>query len=153
MKVELQRWQKYSRCPALGRRGKLTAMTETKPNRRWFRFSLRTLFVLVTLFGCWLAYQLNWIRERHNAPVLAGISTAIEATPAGPKEVTIEHDPPWPLAWFGERGYSALAVDESYGEQEIERIRKLFPEADVEPIPSDDILPEYRRQATMPATH
>ena len=24
-------------------------MTETKPKRRWFRFSLRTLFVLVTI--------------------------------------------------------------------------------------------------------
>ena len=28
-----------------------TAMTETKPKRRWFRFSLRTLFVLVTIVG------------------------------------------------------------------------------------------------------
>ena len=26
-------------------------MTETKPKRRWFRFSLRTLFVLVTIIG------------------------------------------------------------------------------------------------------
>lgn len=32
--------------------------------RRWLRFSLRTLFVVVTLLACWLGYQLNWIRQR-----------------------------------------------------------------------------------------
>ena len=35
------------------------------PKRRWFRFSLRTLFVAVTVFGCWLGYYLNWVRQRH----------------------------------------------------------------------------------------
>ena len=34
-------------------------------NRRWFRFSLRTLFVAMTLLGGWLGYELNWLRERH----------------------------------------------------------------------------------------
>jgi len=36
--------------------------------RRWLASSLRMLFVVVTVFGCllgWLAYDLNWIRERH----------------------------------------------------------------------------------------
>ncbi len=34
--------------------------------RRWFRFafSLRTLFVSVTLVGGWLGYQLHWIGQR-----------------------------------------------------------------------------------------
>jgi hypothetical protein len=36
------------------------------PKRRWPRFSLRTLFVVVTVLGCWLGYQLNWIRQRHD---------------------------------------------------------------------------------------
>ena len=35
------------------------------PYRRWFRFSLRTMFVLVAVFGCWLGYEMNWIRQRH----------------------------------------------------------------------------------------
>ncbi len=35
------------------------------PERRWLRFSLRTVFVGVTVFGCWLAYELDWIRQRH----------------------------------------------------------------------------------------
>ena len=36
----------------------------TAPKRRWFRWSLRTMFVVVTLFAVWLGYSLNWIRER-----------------------------------------------------------------------------------------
>ena len=35
------------------------------PNRPWFRFSLRKMFVVVTLFACWLGYELNWIQQRH----------------------------------------------------------------------------------------
>jgi hypothetical protein len=38
-------------------------MDRPKPHR-WFRFSLRTMFVLVTVFCCWMAYHLNWIRQR-----------------------------------------------------------------------------------------
>jgi hypothetical protein len=37
--------------------------------RSWFRFSLRTMFVLVTVLCVvlsWSAYQLNWIRQRHD---------------------------------------------------------------------------------------
>lgn len=36
--------------------------------RPWYQFSLRTMFILVTLaapvFG-WVGYAMNWIRERH----------------------------------------------------------------------------------------
>ena len=37
-------------------------------NMKLPRFSLRTLFVLITLISIpigWVAYQLNWIRQRH----------------------------------------------------------------------------------------
>ena len=37
------------------------------PLRRWFAFRLRTLFVLVAVLSiplAWVAYSLNWIRER-----------------------------------------------------------------------------------------
>jgi hypothetical protein len=39
------------------------------PRRRWFRWSLRTMFVVVTAaaFLCgWVVYQLNWIRQRRD---------------------------------------------------------------------------------------
>jgi hypothetical protein len=41
-------------------------VTETaKPKRRGFQFSLRTLFIVLTLVGIWLGYHVNWIRQRH----------------------------------------------------------------------------------------
>ncbi len=40
------------------------------PKRRWFRFTLRTLLIVATLWGCffgWLGYQISWIRQRRAA--------------------------------------------------------------------------------------
>ena len=34
------------------------------PKRHWFRFSLRTLFVVVTIFGVWFGWQLKLVRNR-----------------------------------------------------------------------------------------
>jgi hypothetical protein len=35
-----------------------------KPRRRWFRFSLRTMLVLVTLLCLYLGWAMNWKRQR-----------------------------------------------------------------------------------------
>jgi hypothetical protein len=38
--------------------------------RRWYQFSLRTMFVAVTLVAiplAWVGYSLSWIRQRHEA--------------------------------------------------------------------------------------
>jgi hypothetical protein len=35
-----------------------------KPKRRWFRFSLRTLFLLVTVIACWLGWQVHVVQHR-----------------------------------------------------------------------------------------
>jgi hypothetical protein len=34
------------------------------PKRRWFRSSLRTLFVMVTLVAVWLGWQVRWLEQR-----------------------------------------------------------------------------------------
>ncbi len=34
------------------------------PKRRWFRFSLRTMFVMVTLLAVWLGWQVRWLHRR-----------------------------------------------------------------------------------------
>jgi hypothetical protein len=41
-----------------------TANMTTSPNRRWFRYSLRTLFIVVTIFGIWFGWNLKTVRER-----------------------------------------------------------------------------------------
>jgi hypothetical protein len=35
-----------------------------EPRRRWLRFSLRTLFVLVTVIACWLGWQVHVVQHR-----------------------------------------------------------------------------------------
>ena len=39
-------------------------MTETKPKRPWFKFSLRTLFVVITVLCIWLVILINGAREK-----------------------------------------------------------------------------------------
>jgi hypothetical protein len=42
-------------------------MNDTPTKRRWFRFSLRTLFVLVTVLGIWLGIQVDAARRQKEA--------------------------------------------------------------------------------------
>jgi len=126
------------------------------------RFSLRTLFVLIALFSLplgWVAYQLNWIRQRHaflSRP--DGWSWTGFLGNDGPPSA------PWPLRIFGETGYAQIIViivdqDRTMNEHDqpepdssrltpkernyIERIGRLFPEAHTfawfrkNPMPSD----------------
>ena len=95
-------------------------MNETKPKRRWFRFSLRTLFVMVTMFALALGYQLNWIRNRHEFLKL-------------PKVVQLNRPPPGTsapvlLRILNESGVSIVEVD---GKAERDRAQELFPEAEI----------------------
>jgi hypothetical protein len=109
-------------------------MITLAPQRRWFRFSLRTLFLIVTVFGCWLGYELNWIRQRHallaDSPKWGSYVWPKAPVPAAPG-----------LLWmFGEKGHSYLGLtmpenraDRNLAEQEreLKRAKELFPEADV----------------------
>jgi hypothetical protein len=114
------------------------------PKRRWFRFSLRTLFVVVTISGIalgWVAYQLNWIRQRRELVHRTDIEALMWADgdyPTAPG-----------LMWlFGEQGYDIIEIivdlpidptidvppDRERTETEtalLERARSLFPEAEV----------------------
>ena len=96
-------------------------MTETKPKRRWFRFSLRTLFVLVTIIGVaagWVEQQLNWIRQRHT--FLQAHDRSLLCSDTRPA--------PWQLRVFGEPGYEhqMLMIEQKY----LQQAKELFPEVD-----------------------
>jgi hypothetical protein len=112
--------------------------------RSWTRFSLRTLFVVVTLFACWLGYELNWIRQRHE--FISGEAAIRERRPTQQKwGATLANSgrnaPHAPaLLWlFGERGYTSVCVlsevtDDTTGLTDadwirIREARQLFPEA------------------------
>jgi hypothetical protein len=105
-------------------------------NLRSFRYSLRTLFVLITVFACWLGYELNWIRQRH-AVLITGNWRAYETV----------HDPfedthgqtvraPGLLWFFGEPGYASLmklraGPVANKEKAELDRVKVLFPEAHI----------------------
>ena len=89
------------------------------------------MFVLVTV-GCigvsWIAYQLNWKRQRREA-IRSG--AAVQNSRYG-----IQHSAytPFGLSIVGERGQGQLFVNES----QFERISRLFPEAMVLEYPVTD---------------
>jgi len=98
------------------------------PRRRWFRFSLRTLFVLVTLLGvfsAWLTMQVKWITARHAALQLPNVYG----------DQKLYRTPPWGLVALGEPGYCYVWIlAEKDASPEDERLRlhleTLFPEAE-----------------------
>ena len=84
--------------------------------RRWFRFSLRTLFVLLTLLGVWLSVQVKWHKdrqrflERNRTPGFHFSGYA----PAPPR-----------VRWFARQGVARIWVPKIHEAT----ARRLFPEA------------------------
>src|SRR5713101_1137558 len=99
-----------------------------KPRRRWFRFSLRTLFVLLTLFCVWLGVQVKWIQDRHKA------LDWVEAHPvSGVYSYPLAPFPgfPVPLRIFGQKPVEQIEIGVEKDEPQdnldyIERIKRLF---------------------------
>jgi hypothetical protein len=53
-----------------------------KPRRRLFRFSLRTLLILITLLCCWLAWESSVVRQRKALLAEMEASRAFSVSPA-----------------------------------------------------------------------
>jgi hypothetical protein len=90
------------------------------------RFSLRTLLVAIALLSIpmgWLAYQLSWIRQRHEF-----LQRPIAIVWNGPVRIA---DCPWSLALFGERASNIVFTPRSTSDE----ARQLFPEATIEIVP------------------
>jgi hypothetical protein len=96
-------------------------MYEVPHNRRYFQFSLRTLFALMTILCIWLGYQLNWIRERHKA---------LEELQQSRVVFDAYKPAPWSIRLI-ERGVPCIAVDPDVARdaQKVGRLKRLFPEA------------------------
>lgn len=104
---------------------------------RWFRFSLRTLLVLMTVFCVWLGMQWNWIRDRR--AYLSEHPNALRAPTSGDTVASA----PGLLRIFGERGATRVVVvasDYAARHRRVESFpeaieaRRLFPEAKIEVI-------------------
>ncbi|HZZ26918.1 MAG TPA: hypothetical protein VFE46_02830 [Pirellulales bacterium] len=89
------------------------------------RFSLRTLFVLIALISlpmAWVAYQRNWIRQRH--VFLAGEDHLAFGYKFNGEDVAVI---PMSLRIFGESPIYSINVKKD----DFAEIKQLFPEAKV----------------------
>jgi hypothetical protein len=99
---------------------------DEKPRQRRFRFSVRTLFILVTIVAIWIGWSFNWIRQRREFvrpgnELGAAVSTGEVRAPG--------------MLWiFGEQGAQVVLLFTDK-ESDFERARRLFPEAHVETNP------------------
>ncbi len=108
------------------------------PKRRW-SFSLRTLFVVVTVSCVWLGYELNWIRERENL--------VAEWRAMGGE--TVAGSAPWPIRILGAHGVARfqfgyfggyVGVDLTrpimsvVNEDVRDKLTQLFPESRIEMV-------------------
>lgn len=115
--------------------------------RKWFRFSLRTMLVLVVPIAIvmgWVGVQLKWIRDRREAyPRLEEVSIGRVDLPAG---WTPDVPAPWPLPLFGEKSVVARDREVLLAETdpELQRMRRLFPELRIR---------AESREPDEPATH
>lgn len=104
-----------------------TARTLWFARRRWLRFSVRTMFVLVTLLCIYLGWVMNWewkrqayLKENDVAgPYLNDDGSEVESVLA-----------PWSLRIFADKGVPILYLYPTE-EQELIRASRLFPEAKV----------------------
>ena len=88
--------------------------------RRWSRFSLRTMLVVVVVISiplAWVGYSLNWIRQRHEVLNYRGVWQMGNREPAAPMCL-------WVL---GENGVGCLTLPKNSPLSE-EEVKRLFPE-------------------------
>lgn len=116
----------------------MTGMDTNLPKpRRWFRFSLRTMFVLMTVLCAWMAYHLNWIRQRRETMEwlnlleqkhgLLGTACGLQgdARPNLPLSLRILGEKEESMIWICLPDY----LDESESQKWFNKVQRLFPES------------------------
>lgn len=96
-----------------------------KPKRRWYQFSLRSFFAVITLVGIGLGWELYWFKTRRDWLEAKNYVAAFPAT--GVRRVPHPH---LLLALFRQEAMSQILLRNA-SEAEVANVRRLFPEADV----------------------
>ena len=77
----------------------------SKPRRRWFQFSLRTLLVVVTLVAgllvAWRVYVEPYRRQRETMTLIKELGGSYETEPGGPA---------WMRDWFGADNFQNITL-------------------------------------------
>ena len=95
-----------------------------QPRRRWFQFSLASLFFLTTLVAIWLAWELAFIRERQ---VWIKQNTSL-LEPGQSTPPVVAHIPWWRML-LGDEAVPTIENSDDWPEEERVYATKLFPEA------------------------
>src|SRR4051794_39640710 len=112
----------------------MQSSTTLAPNRGWFRFSLRTLFMVVTACASWLGSGIHQVRERERMLAVEGIVFATVRSNGSPARA----DQRPPLLWrlLGARTIVFVGLDPNQTTPaDLSRYKALFPEADVSRAP------------------
>jgi hypothetical protein len=118
----------------------------TADRSRWFRCSLRTLFVLVTAVACWLAYYIHWKNERREARAWMHAQDIGGSIGFGPEP---RPDLPCMLRLLGERPEKVLIMADGGSQRNsepappdyrrlVEKVASLFPEAQIVDLTGPD---------------
>ncbi len=106
----------------------------TAPKRRRFRFSLRTLFVVVTVFGVWLGWTLHHIHlrrqaiseiEAHGGDVVYGVDLSATYPEVPPSD--FPSIPFWRV-WLGDKAVAQLEMPDEHYAEKHDVLDVLFPE-------------------------
>lgn len=111
---------------------------QTRSRRRWFQFSLTSLFLLTTLVAIWLAWELAFIHERQtwlreNAVLVDPIGATNQITsPAGPGTISfvqivppppaVPRSIPWWRRMLGDEAVPAILEGEGWADDDHARV-------------------------------
>jgi hypothetical protein len=108
---------------------------QEKPKRRWLRFSIRTLLIVLTIVCLWLGWQvntvwqrrglLNLITERGGAYLFVADSNPFEAADREPLELS------YIQIRLRDELVRWIEVPQDFAERDLQRIRRAFPEAEL----------------------
>lgn len=136
---------------------------QTQPGRRWFRFSLRTMFVIVTVFACWIGWQTSIVRERKAAlreartTLQINVTTVADWMKFGPG-IRPQSSRPSQVSfvrrWLGDEAIHSISIMEHMdgSDAAASRFKKVFPEAEVYTVPAVPCHPGCFPRGTLIAT-
>jgi len=115
-------------------------MNIEKPPRRWFVFSLRTMFVVLTIFACWLGWELRIVRQRqamlrwveeHGGHIDTYDAPVHWVDMTDPEIQAMRRTFPAARRLFGDQPIALVLFEEGgqADDEDIDRIVAIFPEA------------------------